>query len=210
MKKLTLTLTLGMGLAASSYAQGNFIFDNTANAGQANVVPFIGAQGKATEGAVGATLGSDSTHATPNYDLSYAWIAGQFNAGDPTKALGVTFSDQVFSMLGQIGDDANGAGFVSGTGSIPSSTVTDGTVVQMEILAWYDPTGTTTFMEAYNGGNNVGWSAPISIRLISGVDTAGQDITAMQGFSVQPVPEPATFALAGLGAAALMIFRRRK
>jgi hypothetical protein len=30
------------------------------------------------------------------------------------------------------------------------------------------------------------------------------------GMTLQPVPEPSTFALAGLGAAALLIFRRRK
>jgi hypothetical protein len=31
-----------------------------------------------------------------------------------------------------------------------------------------------------------------------------------QGMTLQPIPEPSTFALAGLGAAALLIFRRRK
>jgi hypothetical protein len=36
--------------------------------------------------------------------------------------------------------------------------------------------------------------------------------TTVQGFMLNtvPVPEPSTFALAGLGAAALLIFRRRK
>lgn len=33
---------------------------------------------------------------------------------------------------------------------------------------------------------------------------------SFQGMTLQPVPEPSTLALAGLGAAALLIFRRRK
>jgi hypothetical protein len=33
--------------------------------------------------------------------------------------------------------------------------------------------------------------------------------TTFGGITLAPIPEPATFALAGLGLAALMVFRRR-
>jgi hypothetical protein len=54
------------------------------------------------------------------------------------------------------------------------------------------------FHTAVGDGSTVPPGAPV---LMSGTFT---------GLTLQPVPEPSTFALAGLGAAALLIFRRRK
>jgi len=64
-----------------------------------------------------------------------------------------------------------------------------------------------------------GWSAiatatsggldPVSQQLVPATPLwSGTALTA--GFNLVPVPEPTTMALAGLGAAALLIFRRRK
>jgi len=58
-----------------------------------------------------------------------------------------------------------------------------------------------------------GHSAPIGITAVGGLSPApfltqmGQNLTS---FNLYFVPEPSSFALAGLGAAALLIFRRRK
>lgn len=54
------------------------------------------------------------------------------------------------------------------------------------------------FKTAVGDGTAVPPGAPVSL--------AG----TFTGMTLQPVPEPSTFALAGLGAAALLIFRRRK
>jgi hypothetical protein len=56
----------------------------------------------------------------------------------------------------------------------------------------------TKFHTAVGDGSVTPPGAPV---LMSGTFT---------GMTLQPVPEPSTFALAGLGAAALLIFRRRK
>lgn len=48
--------------------------------------------------------------------------------------------------------------------------------------------------------NQVSWPALVAFGLSPAISS---------GFSVAPVPEPTTLALAGLGAAALLIFRRR-
>jgi hypothetical protein len=56
----------------------------------------------------------------------------------------------------------------------------------------------TKFRTAVGDGSTVPPGAPV---LMSGTFT---------GMTLQPVPEPSTLALAGLGAAALLIFRRRK
>lgn len=72
---------------------------------------------------------------------------------------------------------------------------------------------------AYNGADYAssairGHSSVFSIApnvTAFGPGTAmGSSAAGMQGFAVTAVPEPSTFALAGLGLASLLIFRRRK
>jgi hypothetical protein len=56
----------------------------------------------------------------------------------------------------------------------------------------------------------IGASNPLTLTLPSGPTSPTLTyLTGLNGFSIVPVPEPTTFALAGLGAAALLIFRRR-
>ncbi|HEV2392996.1 MAG TPA: PEP-CTERM sorting domain-containing protein [Verrucomicrobiae bacterium] len=62
------------------------------------------------------------------------------------------------------------------------------------------------FGEAGGGPN----SLPPFALFGSGPTAAGTPLTAGFPLYITAVPEPATFALAGLGAAALLIFRRRK
>jgi hypothetical protein len=120
---------------------------------------------------------------------------------------------------------AAAAGFFNGpVVSIPN--VAGGATAFMKVLVW-DTTlnGTTTgatwaqaqaYSLAQNLPNVAGWSAEFS-------EITGNPSATPPGlptkFNVGPdplksfqmgIPEPSTFALAGLGAAALMIFRRRK
>lgn len=78
------------------------------------------------------------------------------------------------------------------------------------ILGW---TGThNTFDDALAAGAMVNVSAN---KLTTALETSNtvpppQLATTFTGLTLQPIPEPSVFALAGLGAAALLIFRRRK
>jgi hypothetical protein len=59
-------------------------------------------------------------------------------------------------------------------------------------------------LEWLNATGNPGASPPITpVAFTYGA-------TGFNGLVLAPIPEPSTFALAGLGAAALLIFRRRK
>ncbi len=56
----------------------------------------------------------------------------------------------------------------------------------------------------------IGASNPLTLKLpTSATDQNLTYLWNLNSFSIVPVPEPTTFALAGLGAAALLIFRRR-
>jgi len=103
----------------------------------------------------------------------------------------------------------DGAGvFVGGSVTIPGYT-----------------SGPATFeLEAYNGASYAssafhGLSAPFTIPSLQTdplqaagtiMNLNGTTVNGVQPFSVVPVPEPSIFALAGLGAAGLMAFRRKK
>jgi hypothetical protein len=111
-------------------------------------------------------------------------------------------------------------------GGVPGTTVTiptglgiaAGNPVQLEIVGW---TGTATdFPSAFAAGGNVllGWAGDTKsggmFTWLNDTGTAQTAATltagAFNGLVLAPIPEPSTFALAGLGAAALLIFRRRK
>jgi hypothetical protein len=66
--------------------------------------------------------------------------------------------------------------------------------------------------QAYRDGTiKAGWSELLSYTgKIGGAQTSPTFLTGIQSFNIAFVPEPSSMALAGLGAAALLIFRRRK
>lgn len=60
-----------------------------------------------------------------------------------------------------------------------------------------------------HGGTEWGFSAPISFTPNT-TPSPNSNLQGLAGFNLVPVPEPTTLALGGLGAAALLLFRRRK
>ena len=87
----------------------------------------------------------------------------------------------------------------------------NGGTAQVYVLAW-DKQFATPALAAANDAP-LGWSAPFSYTYASGNPPGTPALMAPLvtpfGVYVQ-IPEPAVFTLAGLGAAAMLIFRRRK
>jgi len=118
---------------------------------------------------------------------------------------------------GANGGDANSAG-VSG---YPATSTVD-----LAVVGWSANIGTTwAAADAWwNNGNPTATSVAeyfgisgVSGNVVLGATPGPYNVvwgpTAVSGLAMNEiiaVPEPATFALAGLGAAALVIFRRRK
>jgi hypothetical protein len=94
---------------------------------------------------------------------------------------------------------------------IPSATIPFGTAAQFQVWAWQS--SFASYSAALAGGGLTGQSAIFN----ASTSPAGPPPPAptslaglFPGFEVRLVPEPSTFALAGLGAASLLLFRRRK
>jgi len=118
-----------------------------------------------------------------------------FIGGATTTAAGSPGSDGSGLIQGPVAD----TGFAVGADTI-------------QVRAWYDPGHNTTYQQAFDAGVNTGKSTLYTITSTGQTDPTvpSLDNINFAAFTVSAVPEPSTFALAGLGAAALMIFRRRK
>jgi hypothetical protein len=107
--------------------------------------------------------------------------------------------------------------------TMDASTYNAAGEMQLEVVAWtgtYNSFGTAAaaamagqpVLFAWSGdalsGGALSWVSGSGSSTSPYVITKGAN--AFNGLVLAPIPEPSTFALAGLGAAALLIFRRRK
>lgn len=199
MKKTLVAAILGVATVVSSYAQGKVNLDTY------NTSPFP----LITYGAnSGGTLNADVT-ASPLYTVGFYWIVGNGTgsvAADPSGFALISAIAPTFALASGVGatttinTGGSGAGWFSSSSDYTFAGVASGQV--------------TMIMVAYNGltydSSSVrGHSSAFLITPSQGLATPPGVGTVMNGFQVIGVPEPSTFALAGLGLAGLLIFRRR-
>jgi hypothetical protein len=201
MKKLMLTAAFTTATALSGFSQGQIIFQNSIN----SVLLING--NKATAG----TLGSQGVGGSGVIDVGLYWSTQAFtDAAQGTLADTVTMS-------------TTGAGFIAGgTIVLPEPA---GSQVYVQVFAW-DSTFANPDVALTDGAFFAAWSAGPSntvygligaAELTSGLTTSpapGAPIfgtgAGQFGKAVFSTPEPGTIAIGGLGAAALLLFRRRK
>jgi hypothetical protein len=200
MKKLLLTLTVVTATALTMYGQGRVAFNNL----QAASGITVGAQ---NQGAGGGTAGQN---VGSTYSIQLMWAPVGNYANDVAFAAAALGSSAAVNFFGTTGGgpSSDGAGLFDGS-TIPNPVGTSmpAGAYSMMARAWFN-TGFATYDLAKQATRNTGYAI---FQLTATAFPAGAPNTVFTPFAVGvPVPEPSTFALAGLGAAALLFFRRRK
>ena len=207
MKKNVIATVIGaaglIGLAASSYGQGQIFFNTYASAGYYPVTYSAQAQT-----ALGVGLG-----AAPNVSVELGYFIGTATAGSVFTLLSSTIQAVGTSTAPSAGGSGPVcAGFVQGgvvSGGIPGYSSGP---ISFEILAWVasgsGSLGGTYATSGYHG--SFSWT---EASINSGASTPAAYFKNLSGNAVltpTAVPEPTTLALAGLGGLASLIMLRRK
>lgn len=192
MKKALVTSLLGLAAAVAVQAQGTVKF---LNYGFTTLAPVT--YGPTGNGPLNAGVNNTYTAGLYYQFGTVSWAGG---LDDPAAAGWTLASASATFAAPNVG---NTPGFFDG-----------GNVV---IPGYLPTTGPISFVVvAYNGasyatslyrGSSVGFTLP---SIATGLTPAGELGAGFQPFQVNLVPEPSSFALAGLGLAGLLIFRRRK
>ncbi len=183
------------GMVVSAFGQGTEI--NLDNSNNTNASPT----------AVSSGLLFNPDHSLFTGDISATLMGGSSSSNlSPIVTLlssgGTLLSGASLGAPGQFADLSGNAYNVPG--------VAPGGTAFLDLQVW---TGSfATFQAAAAGGGTTGDSGVFSNPTGGGGTPPGAplDLTGMPAFVVGPTPEPATLALCGLGAASLLLFRRKK
>ena len=188
MKKFLL-IGLVLVTATAAYSQGAIALDNINNTSSSH---------SATANGLFFIDNGSGPHLI-NQDFNVAFYAGT-DSGNLTLIRSV-------SGAAAAGDNAFGPGtFIDPTGlcaTIPGAT----NMAFFRIEAWI---GSAT---SYASASFPKGASPVFANPVAGPPYAPPDFTEMPAVCLGPIeciPEPSTFALAGLAAAARLVFRRRK
>ena len=188
------TLIIALGLATSvisSFAQGNLFFANTD--GGAYFGPTINYAN------TGVPAGKEGQAVGAGFSAQLWYLSG--------SSVWTPIATSITPFFATDGDAANGAGyFIGGVTTVPMPIG----LVTLKVTA-----ANTVQIGSFAAGQLTGESGVFTMTTVA-LDNPtpptfdGSGFTGFTVGSAAVVPEPSTFALAGLGLASLLIFRRRK
>jgi len=206
MKKLTL-IPVALLLCAGAYGQGTVTFSDN---------------GSTKVSIVGGPANGVTPTGPAGYEVDLLYQAN--NGGAAPAAFGFNAASSSFTPIGawqSLGTYAL-TGFpgeyIIGKVALPG--IAGGANVWLEVVGWNNGTTTaTSFGTATSGGSTYfGNTAVVTLTAADPAIPTQQPppLTGAAGFTGLPLmpdvttPEPTTIALGGIGAAALLLFRRRK
>ena len=178
MKTLLVAAALGF-VAVGAMAQGQFTFGNK----NLTTTPAIDARVFDKDGVTGLA-------GTAYWTQAYVKLAA-----DPETSYAPVGSAVNFRT-------GNNAGYIVPV--VVTTPYAGGTSVAVQMRAW-EASGGTSYEAALNAGKLVGKSDPVTLT-VTEAPAPPADMIGLASFSL--VPEPSTFALGILGAAALLLRRR--
>jgi len=234
MKKQIIALSVALiATVSSSFAQGyvsvstvnNFVWDEFTTAGsgvKANTdvnyaIYWAPAATSDPLSAVGTQFPNGATQSVAtNQVTSISGAGGLGNGSINTTMTGAGFTLALLNGGSTVVSGTTGAGGNIAMGQIQIAGMTGGTTYELVVVGWNATAGGAS---ALTGGTYtaIGWSNPFNYTpgTASG-DSSGLTALSTAGMvkfgvaPVAPVPEPGTMALAALGGASLLLFRRRK
>jgi hypothetical protein len=216
MKRKILASILGvaaMAAATTSFGQGKINLNNYANTGNQILYGANIAGGTTGAGIVG-------NGQVPTWTIGFYYALGDVSASVAADGTGTKDPSTLGGSLGfatgapgdtttiTAGNGKPGGGYFSTPGGDAIINGWSSGSITLEVVAY---SGADYGSSAFRGHSAAFLMTPIASTALQGApQTSPAPGAGMPGFSVFAVPEPSTFALAGLGAAALMAFRRKK
>lgn len=211
MKKTLLTILAGTAFAVSAMAQGSVNFDNYVlpSADKPIYGPDPGSPTTSHSGQSSTGVPAGST-VYPGALL----VGSQYVAELYFGPLGTTDANVLTMVTSSTFTSTIGPGYWAEVDNVVLNGFQAGDKATLQVRVWDTQSG-SSFATATSKGQSALFSSPT----LGGTDSDGNPVItgdtarigAFTSFNItSAVPEPSTFALAGLGAAALLIFRRRK
>jgi hypothetical protein len=220
--KKTLLTTLALAVVTSALAQGTITFNNAVS-GQVGTRMYLPELGDPTVQKTGNTATQTPT-GTQTYSgallTGASWTAQLFaipgNAipGGPLTSYGVPQTDTFVGSGTTTFRTGSAAGVVQPITATMANVAPDAANAVIQIRVF--PSSFVTWgaaVAAFNIQNPlamIGASPMFVVNQIGGLVNTPPNVVGLQSFSLVAAPEPSSFALAGMGLASLLIFRRRK
>lgn len=220
MKRILIAALLSAA-AVNGFAQGAIDVGNNFGASVFRARIYGPEVGDSTIIKTGQTVSPDFPTGAQTYTGTPLAGSG-FTFGFFASTSGITADANSLTQIGTLAFGTAGtAGFVT-TATMNVAGVAAGNPTTFQIRVWDNQGGTiNTWSEAFNawqaGTIAAGVSQLVNTGPLGGVGPGGPVTnpqttgwTSFNIYTIGAVPEPGTFVLAGLGAAGMLIFRRRK
>jgi hypothetical protein len=223
MKKLLLT-TAALALVTSAFAQGTVQFITRATLGSPPYYSQVFGEeadhtqktGNTAQNLPAGTQTYAGAPLTGNGWTAQLWsIPGSTLPAGPFTVFGVPLADNfIASVPTSTFRTGTSAGSIALTTATLANVAEDAASAVLQVRVWPTSFGSwAQAVTAFNAGNPlalIGASPAFVVNLIGGQVNTPPQLTGASFSVVSPIPEPSSFALAGMGLASLLIFRRRK